>query len=303
MSLDRIVTDLAARHGGIVSRQLLIEAGKSRHWIDRQVRAGNLTVIKPGFYRVLPLDGHLDLLRAATLALPRAVVSHESAAYLLRFPKLPPLAPTVTVPSKTTHDFPGVRVRRTNDLSPDHLIKIEGLRTTNLMRALFDLAGTLDEQFIDELIGLLAAEKRLDLVKFAAFRDALARKGKPGSLVTATIVERRMRMADRFVLEKRGLALLRVDGIPEPVVEYPAPWNDRERIDIAWPPFRAGIEWDSKAWHTRAADFVVDRRRDRDASLAGWVILRYTWDDVVTEPQRIVREVKALLASRVSAVR
>ncbi len=302
MSLDRAVIDLAARHGGIVSRQMLIDVGKTPHWVDHQVKVGGLTVIKPGFYRVLPLDGHLDLLRAVSVALPKVVVSHESAAQLLRFPNLPPLVPTVTVPSHTTHRFPGVTVRRASDIRPDHIVKIEGLRTTSLMRTVFDLAGVRDEQYVDEVIGQLVADRRLDLVKFASFHRSLARRGKPGSFAIGTILERRMRRVDRSVLERRGLALLATDGIPEPVTEYPAPWDDRERIDIAWPPFRAGIEWDSKAWHTREGDFVNDRRRDREAALAGWVILRYTWEDVVADPQRIVREVKALLASRVSAV-
>ena len=61
-----------------------------------------------GIYRVIPSQGYVDLLRGAVLTLPQAVVSHESAAHMLRFPKLPVLVPTVVVPSYTTHRFPGV---------------------------------------------------------------------------------------------------------------------------------------------------------------------------------------------------
>lgn len=301
MALDSDVIHLATRHGGMVSRAMLLESGRSRHWIDREVRAGRLRVIKPGFYRVLELDGHMDLLKAATLALPNAVVSHQSAAHLLRLPRLPALVPTLTVRARTTHEFPGVTVRRTDDLKSQHVAKVEGLRTTNVMRTLFDLAGILDEAIVDGMIEALVIEGRLQLPAFADFSRSLARKGKRGSVATASIVERRLKNGgvSPTALEREGLAVIRAAGLPEPELEYPAPWNQKERIDIAWPPSRLGLEWDSKSWHAKTEDMANDRRRDREAALAGWVILRYTWDDVVHRPDRIVREVSSLLAVRI----
>lgn len=300
MALDPEVVDLAAQHGGMVSRAFLLEAGRSRHWIDREVRAGRLRVIKPGFYRVLDLEGHIHLLRAAVLTLPNAVVSHQSAAYLLRLPRLPVLAPTVTVRARTTHAFPGITVRRTDDLGSQHIVKVEGLRTTNVMRTLFDLAGILDEAAVEEMIESLVIDGRLQLPLFADFARSISRKGKRGSLATSAILQRRMMNSgvSPTALEREGMTVIRAGGLPEPQIEYPAPWNDRERIDIAWPESQLGLEWDSKAWHSRAENMSNDRRRDREAALAGWVILRYTWDDLTKRSTRIVDEVAALLGSR-----
>lgn len=300
MALSPEVIGLAAQHGGMVSRTMLLEAGVSRHWIDREVRAGRLRVIKPGFYRVLVLDGHIHLLRAAVLTLPNAVVSHQSAAYLLRFPRLPALVPTVTVRARTTHTFPGVTVRRTDDMKSQHLVNVEGLRSTNIMRTLFDLAGILDEAAVEGMIEALVIDGRLQLPLFADFSRSISRKGKRGSLATSSILERRMNNSgvSPTTLEREGMAVIRASGLPEPHIEYPAPWNGRERIDIAWPRSQLGVEWDSRTWHARAEDMSNDRRRDREAALAGWVILRYTWDDVTKRPTFIVDEVASLLRSR-----
>lgn len=101
MAIDPETLELATAHGGMVSRSMLLERGRSRHWIDREVRAGRLRVVKPGFYRVLELGGHMDLLRAAVLTLPTAVISHQSAAHVLHLPRLPTLVPTVTVRAHT----------------------------------------------------------------------------------------------------------------------------------------------------------------------------------------------------------
>lgn len=297
MALDRGELDLAANQGGILTRVQLMEAGHSRAWIEREVLAGRLVRIKNGVYRAIELRQHTDLLRAASAALPNPVVSHESAAHLLHFPLLPAVCPTVTVHSKTTHTFPGVTVRRTTDLQPDHIIRIEGLRVTSVLRTVFDLAAVLDEALLDEIIEALILAGRLNLPSLAAFAETLRRRGKPGCTALMAVIEPRQAV-NATRLERLGLKVLREGGVSDPVLQYPAPWNDKERIDAAWPPARAGVEWDSKAWHSSQERMANDRRRDRQAGLAGWVVLRYTWTDVNERPQDVVNEVIRLLALR-----
>lgn len=40
------------------------------------------------------------------------------------------------------------------------------------------------------------------------------------------------------------------------------------------------IEADGRRWHTRERDFVKDRRRDNLAVENGYVVLRFTFDDL-----------------------
>jgi hypothetical protein len=297
MALERSELDLAVSQGGVISRNQLLSTGRSSTWIDREIAAGRLIRLKNGVYRALDLRSHEDLLRAARVALPNAVISHESAAHLLRFPVLPQLRPTVTVHSKTTHRFPGVTVRRTSDLKRDHILRVDGLPVTNLLRTLFDLASVIGESQIEETIEALVIAGRLQLDHLAVFALGLRRRGKPGSSVIDAVVARRQ--AGRTTkLESLGLRVLREGGVPDPVLQYPAPWNQRERLDAAWPAAQAAIEWDSKAWHSSKERMANDRRRDRNASLAGWVVLRYTWGDLCEQPEAVTDEVLRLLALR-----
>lgn len=297
MPLDRKSLDLAASQGGVLTRSQLFAAGYTGTAIQRELSAGRLTRIRNGVYRAVDLRRHEDLIRAAVASLPDAVVSHESATHLLRFPALPPLRPTVTVHSRTTHTFPGVTVRRNSDLEPGHVLRVEGVRVTGILRTLLDLAAVVDEHVLDEVVEALVIAGRVQIPELGQFVQSLRRRGKPGMTTIDSVIQRR-RGENATHLERLGLEVLRQGGVPEPVLQYPAPWNVDERIDAAWPPALAGVEWDSRAWHSTLERMSDDRRRDRQATLTGWVILRYTWQDLTCDPQRVSDEVRSVLSRR-----
>lgn len=93
MGLSRAVVEQAARQGGFVKRAQLLGMGMSSSAIDRAIRSESLTLVSPGVYRVYESSDHVDLMKGAQLALPGAVVSHQSAAHLLDFPQTPPWNP------------------------------------------------------------------------------------------------------------------------------------------------------------------------------------------------------------------
>jgi very-short-patch-repair endonuclease len=108
----------------------------------------------------------------------------------------------------------------------------------------------------------------------------------PGPVRSATVLERRLRR------------VLREGGLPHSVSEHDLPWTRETpgRIDLAYPTGRVVIEADSRRWHTRERDFEVDRRRDREAQLAGWQVYRFTWEDLVQRPEEVVATVGRALA-------
>ncbi|HET7487083.1 MAG TPA: hypothetical protein VFJ85_04085 [Acidimicrobiales bacterium] len=40
-----------------------------------------------------------------------------------------------------------------------------------------------------------------------------------------------------------------------------------------------------RRWHTRVDDVERDRRRDIDAGLLGWTVVRFVWNDLVERPE------------------
>ena len=297
MGLSHQVIALAADNGGYLTREQLKTLGLSPSAIDRMIRAADLVSVSAGVYRVIPSEDSIDLLFGALLALPDAVVSHQSALHLLKFPVLPDLVPTVTVPSHTTHQFPGVTVRRAHDLQDRHALTVNGLRTTNGPRSLFDYAGIVPyEAFVAvaEPAILTGKVKAGDLTRVCT---ELSRKGKRGS-----------RSVQEFLgvqsgrpstpLEVLGRRILKRAGLPRPVPEFPIPWSRGKRFDDAYPKHRFAIEWDSSRWHLGRGAAQRDRERDRLALLHGWVVARFTWDDVANRPADVAREIRQILNQR-----
>lgn len=290
---------LAASQGGFVRRDQLAALGISTSSIDRRVNEGDLTPITPGVYRVFPSRDYVDLLRGAVLALPDAVVSHQAAAYMLGFPTLPELEPTVVVPSHTTHRFPDVKVRRCNDLAPRDVTDVNGLPVTTIPRTLFDLSRLLKFREFDSIGESLAIAEMMELDEFEDTTARLARRGKGGSRYARIFLDIRSgNEKTATVLERKGRAVLSGGGLPQPIPQHPIPWAPHRRFDDAYPEALLAIEWDSRAWHQQRTAMAADRRRDRIAAAHGWVVLRFTWEDIAEKPYEIVESVGTLLRDR-----
>jgi hypothetical protein len=166
------------------------------------------------------------------------------------------------------------------------------------------------------LVRLYASERNLEVARRALFS---ARKK---TLVTWTALDECLERHARQ--GRRGIARLRADldlyggaGCPENSFEeairhrlvaagLPAPeWQHwvstaggRYRIDVAYPPFRVGIEGKSRAHHLTDEAFERDPVRDADLGIAGWIIIHVTWAQLVTEPAGVVHRVRRALRSR-----
>ncbi len=286
---------LARSQGGCVTRSQLTHSGVSPRTIDRMVADGRIDHAFSDLYRLIPSAGWIDDLKAAMAALPGAIASFHSAAFLLELPRVRPLA-VATVHTRTTHRFPGVQIRRAHDLAPAHVTEASGIRCTTVPRTVFDLAAVLHWRHVEAIIQDLVIARRLDLADLDRLVVELARRGKPGLASMRRILERLGEGAHPMTeLERRGWRVLIGAGIVEGQREFSIPWEQHRRFDVAWPKARLAIEWDSRRWHGAFEQMDFDRRRDRSAALHGWTILRYTWDDVTLRSRLIVHETRRLL--------
>jgi very-short-patch-repair endonuclease len=99
----------------------------------------------------------------------------------------------------------------------------------------------------------------------------------------------------RTEIERLMLALCRTHTLPQPVVNG---WIQLDGIgfspDFLWPTERLIVETDGGTHRTRKA-FEADRRRDQLLAEAGYTILRFTWRQLTTEPERVARTIAAVL--------
>lgn len=287
---------LAAGQGGIVLLDQLADHEVSPSAADRRVRRGEWQRIADGVYRVFPAENDLDRLRSACVALPMAIVSHGSAAFLHGLTDRPPPRPVVTVHPRTTHVFPEVDVRRTAKLDATQLTVHDGLPITTEARTLLDLAADLAPVIWDDVADRAIGSGRVSVSEVRELADHLCGRGRPGSTAIRRFLEDPDIGASR--LERRAIRLLRDAGLPPPKREFPIPWSPHQRFDLAYPGHRLAIELDGRRWHDRPGAFQADRERDRAAARHGWVILRFTWLDLHRAPHQFIRTVSELLVER-----
>lgn len=294
MSLGTLLV-LATRQGGIVLRSQLAGHGVSPATANRRVAAGEWQRVSDGVYRVLPAEDDVDLLRSACVALP-AVVSHGSAALLHGLTDRPPTRPRVIVPASATHEFPGVDVRRSAGLDATQVTTLDGLPITTPARTLFDLAADLEPITWRSIADRALGRRWVTPSEVERLAELLCGRGRPGSSTIRAYLEDPWKGASQ--LERRALRLLADAGLPSPIREYEIPWSPRQRFDLAYPDHRLAIELDGRHWHDRPDAFQADRERDRAAARHGWIVVRFTWQDLERDPAGFIRTIAELLAAR-----
>jgi len=60
---------------------------------------------------------------------------------------------------------------------------------------------------------------------------------------------------------------------------------------------RIVVELDGFAYHSGRVEYREDRRRDRELVRQGYLVLRFTFEDVMRDPEIVVRAVLAVLAN------
>jgi hypothetical protein len=297
MTPDTSALALAARQGGVLTLAQAVECGLSARSVQYRTQRGEWQRVYRSVYRLIEMSNADDLVRAAVAVLPGAVVSHESAAEIHEIPFVARELAVVSVHTRTTHVFPGVTVHRNHDLAGSHIREISDMPVTTLPRTVFDLSSILSEKHVRSIVDRLIAERRIALQELALVHEEVARRGKPGATALRRILGERADGVEAKAtrLELDGLQLIRKGGLPEPVLEYPFPWNTARRFDAAYPRAELAIEWDSRLWHGLIDSFERDRQRDREAMLHGWKVLRFTWRDITERPVEVVETIRAIL--------
>ena len=70
-------------------------------------------------------------------------------------------------------------------------------------------------------------------------------------------------------------------GLPAPSSTRAA----RYEVDFFWPAARLVVEVDGEAYHSSHEAFIKDRRKDVDLRGKGYNVYRFTWVDIVKQPE------------------
>jgi Protein of unknown function (DUF559) len=189
----------------------------------------------------------------------------------------------------------GIRVHRPVLLSTDEITTLAGLPITTPERTLLDLAATGVRG--RRLEAALDRAERLRLVDFAQLDTLLAREPeRRGARALGTILSRYVpgTVSTRSLLEELSIELCDASRLPRPLSNGTV--EGRER-DFYWPHARLVVEADGYTWHRSPAAMSEDRERDAELVLAGYRVLRFTWEQVTQRRDYIARSLVAALGA------
>jgi hypothetical protein len=275
---DARVAWIAARQHGVISHAQLLEAGLTQAGIDRRVAAGWLHRVHRGVYAV----GHPGLTRRGewqAAVLTGGVLSHRSAAALWGiWPDGE--RPAITTDGVDRRGAPGVETH-VGRLRPGETILVDGIRVTKVARTLLDLAEVLTlEQLVQAIDNATNARHLRPALMSSMIKESHGRRGlRP--LKQALLITRPEDVLTRSELERRALRLIKRAGLPQPEVNVRLHGYE---VDLLWRDAGLVVELDGSDYH----DPERDTRRDNNLRARGWSVSRFTWRQVVNDPDWVV---------------
>jgi hypothetical protein len=295
-SVGQAIAVTAERQYGVISSEQLRDLGLDKFWVRRRVVAGLLHPVHRGVYVV----GRPDLsLRgrylAAVLACgPGAVLSYRAAAHLwgLR----PNAAGRVEVTIGRNQSGPaGTQTYRTRALAPQEVTVRDRIPVTSVARTLLDLAAVLRPADLDVVID---RAERSGLFDLNAVVDVLGRaRGKKGAPVLRRAVAAYRPSTQKSELERGFTQLLKpASDIPSPSFNALTEGETgTHEVDALWENHKLAVQLDGFAFHRTRRDREKDALSDADLELAGYRVMRLTWDDVTVNGERTLRRLRLAL--------
>ena len=286
------------RQAGIITRAQALAAGLTARQIEHRLSTREWLVAFTGVYRLhasVPLPE--TRMWAASLWLgPSLLLADEAAAWWWSIlPDPPPRWTFVGHTRRRAHE--DVRVIDAF-VDPQDRWTHRGIPVLSRPWAVLRAAGALERQRAGTGIALIDRAKQTRAVRQAELQHALDRhSGCRGSATLRTLVARTGDGA-HSELERLAVAALRRAGVTgfEPNLTVRLSDGHAVEIDIAFPDRRIAIELDGFAFHSGADAFRRDLRRANRLMADGWTVRRFTWDDVVGDPEGFVDTVLELLA-------
>jgi hypothetical protein len=228
------------------------------------------------------------MLAAILHAGPGSVLSHATAAWWWGLIPDEPIIIDISTANRS-RSTEGVRVHHPRRVEATSHRRFP---ITTVARTLVDLAAQSPLSVVRQ--ALAEAEYR-GLLNLDEIEQYLGRGRPGGRRLRQALARHQSRLAlTRSDLERRFLALCERAGIPLPEVNEPV---SRMRIDKVWPRHRIAVELDGYEGHHTPAQMERDRRRELQARMHGYTVVRYTWSQVVNEPDLVVADLKRLLSS------
>ncbi|WP_029430875.1 DUF559 domain-containing protein [Blastococcus sp. URHD0036] len=305
MQWREVIDEVLRQTGGLATRRELL-ARVPETVLDGYVGRRTVVRVFPHVYRLAsaPVTDELLLRAALRHTGPVAALSHTTAlAVWGLMPLGRPLHLTVdqSVRRAGSVDLVVHRRLRFHPEAPQCVVR-RGLTITVLPRTLVDAWPLLPAA---ERRPLLLDAARRGLVNPEHVRQALAERPNVGGHRTLAQAIDLVEDGCQSELEAHGvLNVFRHRSLPRSVGQYRIVLPQGPvRLDRTWPEVKLVVELDGARHHTSPEDRRRDLARDTALAALGWVVLRFTYADVLRDPDLVRRRVLDVYATRAAQLR
>jgi hypothetical protein len=161
---------------------------------------------------------------------------------------------------------------------------------TPVARTLVDLAAMLKPRDLRRTLAEADYRQLLDRTEI----QAVLTQRRPGSAALRAALARHLpQLAETLSpLEVRFLELCEAADLPLPEINAPI---GRMRVDALLRDDRLAVELDGGPAHGSPAAMKRDRERELALRSFGFVVVRYSWDQVTGKPDEVVADLRRLL--------
>ncbi len=289
-TVEGILSALAGRSHGVVTRAELLRAGVTKCEIEHRLAIGSLIRVYRAVFRVghqapSVLAGYMAAVKACG---DGSLLSARAAAHLLGLMKRPPSLPEVL--TGTQRRIRGVKRHRTRRTELVDATTWRGIPVTTVQRTLVDLAAVLDEDDLARAVH--EADVRHHTTPERVDEVLSRRHNWPGAQKLRRVIWGEVPVS-LSRLESRFLERLKEGGLPLPETNCRV---DGGYVDCRWPAHRLTVELDSYRYHGTRHAWEQDREREREARARRDEFRHYSWRDVDEDPAPMLADLRRLLA-------
>jgi hypothetical protein len=294
-----------------VARRVDVTTASSTSSVGRWLAAGDLVLLAPGVLAVRQLVTEWHVRATAATLYADGPLSHLSALTAAGLaPQTPGPIHVTVAQERRLRDADDVVVHRSRQRLVT--IRCQGLDVVDLARSLVEAwvwaasptRNTRSQEERSLVRQALIEGVRTREVRVASIRRESSRRSRhPGRAELSSLLDL-VQGGCQSELEIWGVlhALPGPPDVPPYVQQHRVTLPDGRGIDLdaAWPEARVAVERDGAAFHGSRHHRERDLRRDTALATAGWIVLRFSYARLVTDPEGCRREIVAALRHRLA---